>query len=175
MQNSTKIPKLIAFDLDGTVWYPDMYMLWGGGTPFVANSDGQELLDRSANSVKLLGICSFIFHELKNNPYWLNTKVAWVSCTDEPVWAEECLHKFKTSNGESIHSVAHTSQIFKSNKQVHFRKIKAIYPDIDFSQMLFFDNEIGNIKDVSKLGVKCVHCPSGITEDIWKHGLDLFN
>ena len=26
-----RTPKLVAFDLDGTVWTPDMYMLWGGG------------------------------------------------------------------------------------------------------------------------------------------------
>ena len=23
-----------AFDLDGTIWSPDMYELWGGGSPF---------------------------------------------------------------------------------------------------------------------------------------------
>ena len=28
--NSCKIPKLIGFDLDGTIWSPDMYQLWGG-------------------------------------------------------------------------------------------------------------------------------------------------
>ena len=26
-----KVPRLIAFDLDGTLWSPDMYMLWDGG------------------------------------------------------------------------------------------------------------------------------------------------
>lgn len=28
-----KLPKLVAFDLDGTIWTPDMYML-SGGAPF---------------------------------------------------------------------------------------------------------------------------------------------
>ena len=28
-----KLPKLVVFDLDGTIWTPDMYML-NGGSPF---------------------------------------------------------------------------------------------------------------------------------------------
>lgn len=28
-----RLPKLVAFDLDGTIWTPDMYML-DGGSPF---------------------------------------------------------------------------------------------------------------------------------------------
>lgn len=40
--------------------------------------------------------------------------------------------------------------------------------------MLFFDNEMGNIKSVSKLGVKCVYCPDGMTERIWDEGLKMF-
>lgn len=30
LNSSCKIPKLIGFDLDGTIWTPDMYQLWGG-------------------------------------------------------------------------------------------------------------------------------------------------
>ena len=32
------LPKLVAFDLDGTNWSPDMYMIWGGGAPFTVSS-----------------------------------------------------------------------------------------------------------------------------------------
>ena len=28
------LPAAVVFDLDGCVWSPDMYMLWGGGAPF---------------------------------------------------------------------------------------------------------------------------------------------
>ena len=34
------LPKAVVFDLDGCLWYPDMYMLWGGGAPFRVRSDG---------------------------------------------------------------------------------------------------------------------------------------
>jgi hypothetical protein len=51
------LPGLIAFDLDGTVWSPDMYMLWGGGAPFARVGDGRAALrDRKGQRVSLLGI-----------------------------------------------------------------------------------------------------------------------
>ena len=34
------LPKVVAFDLDATLWYPEMYQLWGGGSPFRKNPDG---------------------------------------------------------------------------------------------------------------------------------------
>lgn len=169
------VPRLIAFDLDGTIWYPDMYMLWGGGSPFqIEDSAGSRLLDRNGKSVKLLGICSSLFEELATEPRWKETKLAWVSCTDEPDWAAECLSKFKTISGISIESVVHSSQIFKDDKRTHFRRLKELFPSISYDEMLFFDNEMGNIRSVSKLGVRCVHCPHGITREAWQQGLSLF-
>lgn len=82
LSNMSKLPKLIAFDLDGTVWSPDMYMLWGGGSPFsVLDSSGQILLDCSNKQVRLLGICNTLFDEFLYNDIWKQTKFAWVSCT----------------------------------------------------------------------------------------------
>jgi hypothetical protein len=35
------LPRCLVFDLDGCVWDPEMYELWGGGgAPFKANKDG---------------------------------------------------------------------------------------------------------------------------------------
>ncbi len=129
-----------------------------------------------------MGNSAQLLHVLKYDPLWANTKVAWVSCCDEPIWAEECLAKFKTSPptassepGVPIGQVAHSSQIFKSSKQVHFQRLKKLYPEISFDEMLFFDNERGNISTVSQLGVKCVYCPDGMSEDVWQQGLRLFS
>ena len=92
-------PKLIAFDLDGTIWTPDMYQLWGGGAPFVADGDGtKKLFDKTGAPVTLLGISGCILQELKTDDRWGDTKVAWVSCTDEPVWAAECMNLFKVGH-----------------------------------------------------------------------------
>ena len=149
-------PKLIAFDLDGTIWTPDMYELWGGGAPFT-KVDSRNLIDRKGVKVRLLGFIDQLLQDLHSNNTWANTKIAWVSCTDEPNWADECLHKFTTVDGIPFHNIPHSSQIFKANKQVHFQKLHSIYgkEGIDYSDMLFFDNEHYNIETVSRLGVRC--------------------
>ena len=188
-----------------------MYQLWGGGSPFTVQGDGtKQLIDRAGTPVKLLGISSHILQTLKTEEKWKETITAWVSCTDEPDWAAECLKLFKviaeeiapsnafansfdlvvemqsailieiitsnaqTAEGESIGNYIDSSQIYKSNKQEHFKKLKSEYKSIEYSDMLFFDNEMGNIKSVSKLGVKCVYCPDGMTERIWDEGLKMF-
>ena len=47
-------PKVVVFDLDGCVWYPEMYMLWGGGAPFNTQPNG-DLKDRSGSKCYLMG------------------------------------------------------------------------------------------------------------------------
>ncbi len=83
---SQRLPALIAFDLDGTLWCPDMYELWGGGAPFAEQAFDGVLTDKQGQPVRLLGITASIFHQLKYDPAFAHVKVAWVSCTDEPTW-----------------------------------------------------------------------------------------
>lgn len=45
---------------------------------------------------------------------------------------------------------------------------------IDYKDILFFDDEMRNIRDVSKLGVTCVLADGGLTRDIFEEGLKLF-
>ena len=47
-------PAAVIFDLDGCLWDPEMYELWGGGAPFSDNGDGT-LADKSGVTVRLLG------------------------------------------------------------------------------------------------------------------------
>jgi len=167
-------PRLVSFDLDGTIWYPEMYQLWGGA-PFTIVGDGtQELEDSSGSKIRLLGATGAILKTLKSAEEWNGVKTAWVSCTDEPLWAQDCLQKFKTDDGVPIGALIDSSQIFKDNKQVHFKNLKKLYPDIEYTEMIFFDNEVGNIRSVSKLGVHCVYCPDGVTQEIWEQGLNEF-
>jgi magnesium-dependent phosphatase 1 len=153
---SSFVPKLIAFDLDGTIWNPEMYQLWGGGAPFKKIANSNKLKDSKGTHVELLGESANILHMLHQHSNFRNTKVAWVSCCDEPEWALECLQLFTTSDNSTVLSeVAHSSQIFKDNKQAHFRNLQREFPHIQFHEMLFFDNEMGNIRNVMKLGNVC--------------------
>ncbi len=167
------LPKLIAFDLDGTIWSPDMYQLWGGGAPFRSAPNHRDLLDCQNQKVSLLGIVDQLLHDVVTIPRLQEIKIAWVSCTDEPQWAEECLRRFQTTGKLSFHQIVHSKQIYKANKQVHFQQLQKEFPEIAYSEMLFFDNESHNIRTVSQLGVKCYHCADGMTQQAWEEGLSM--
>lgn len=164
-----QVPKLVAFDLDGTIWSPDMYMLWGGGSPFRFVSN-EELRDSRNSKVKLLGISGAILDDIATEEKWEGTKVAWVSCTDEPSWADECMEKFRTPMGVPLVDRVQEQCIYKANKQSHFRDLQE-RTGIAFDDMIFFDNEGGNIDSVERIGVCSVYCPNGMTKKIWESGL----
>lgn len=150
-----------------------MYQLWGGGPPF--KGDGRShMTDRSGTKVRLLGDVRNVLHELHTHEKWSDTKLAWVSCTDEPEWAEQLLRQFIVAEDITLGSVVHSSQIFKENKRQHFKQLKAQFPQIRYEEMLFFDNEMYNIRNVAPLGVKCVYCPDGVTKEAWEEGLGMF-
>merc|ERR1712187_324729 len=113
-------------------------MLWGGGAPFKVINPASELQDRSNNRVVLLGAIGDILHELSTAEEWEGVKIAWVSCTDEPSWANECLEKFVTAGGASLKSVCHSEQIYKANKVDHFKQLRALFPEIEYDDMIFF-------------------------------------
>ena len=149
-----------------------MYQLWGGGAPF--SVEGPELLkDCTGQKVSLLGISGGILDELKTSEDWGGVKVAWVSCTDEPSWADECMKKFKTPMGVPLVERVDEQCIYKANKQRHFQDLQE-RTGVEFEDMIFFDNERGNIASVEKLGVKSVYCPDGMTAEVWKRGLREF-
>ena len=164
---STLLPKLIAFDLDGTIWSPEMYELWGGGSPFSIVNPTSTVKDCSGRKVNLLGESSNILHWCYENRESVVT--AYVSTCDEPEWANECLNLFTTTGNVLLKDVSHSSLIYKENKQHHFRALKKQF-DLEFGDMIFFDNQMNNIRDVQKLGVFCVYCPDGMVESIWSKG-----
>ena len=160
MSNSKKVlsrPKIIAFDLDGTIWYPEMYQLWGGGAPFTVIDAQKILSDNAGQHIKLLGASGKILHDISTKEEFKDTQVAWVSKTDEPSWADECLQKFETPGGLRLIDTAQHSHIYKGSKAEHFRNMQR-ETGVSFNDMLFFDNESGNIRTVASLGVISVYC-----------------
>lgn len=164
-------PKLIGFDLDGTIWTPDMYML-ESGSPFSVIGDGScEIRGARGEKVKLMGSSGHILHDLKNDNHWKECKISWVSRCDEPTWAVECLQKFVSKGLEPLETIAHSSHIYGGDKKQHFRALQKEYPHIPFEDMIFFDNEMSNLRSVKQLGVFCVYCPNGMTQQIWEDSL----
>ena len=75
-----RLPKALVFDLDGCCWDPEMYELWGGGSPFKENKVNKEkshqykclqdgtISDKRGTKVHLLGDVRDILHELHTDP-----------------------------------------------------------------------------------------------------------
>ena len=169
------LPKAVVFDLDGCLWSPDMYMLWGGGAPFSVRSDG-DLNDSRGTRVHLLGDVRNILFALHNDPRWEGVVVAVASKTDEPEWAQECMRKFEVGPVGSdvfIKDVMHLEQINKRNKQNHLNSISEA-TGIALSDMIFFDNERGNCLDVADIDVGVSFVPYGVTAESWTKALESF-
>ena len=106
----------------------------------------------------------------------LDIQAAVASRTDEPGWAATCMQKLalpmdgKTTLADcfgrfiSIHS--------DYDKRHHFRELHEM-SGVPYEAMCFFDNEIGNIRSVSKLGVTCIYTPNGMTREAWEEALRL--
>ena len=164
-------PKVVVFDLDGCLWDPEMYMLsWRGGAPF--EPDGDAMLAQSGERVVLLGAARDILRQLRTTDDWSNTKVAISSRTDEPAWAAELLDKFRVDD-MVLGDCFDAREITKESKSSHFRRLKEKYA-CDYEDMLFFDNEYGNCREISQLGVTVAFSPDGVTGDVWADALAAF-
>ena len=167
------LPKVVVFDLDGCLWSPDMFMLWGGGAPFRKKPGSTDLLDARGATVMMLGAVPEVLRELKEDPKWESTTVAVASCTDEPEWAQECMQKFDIGDGYCIKDAMQLEAIYKGNKQSHLQSI-AEQAGVELTEMLFFDNERGNCIDVAQLGVTVAWVPEGVTAVAWAEPLERF-
>ena len=157
-------PKLIVFDLDNTVWTPELYQLRklqrNNRFP-VANKD-----------VKLYPPIQTIVERKNKNNNTNNTKFAIASRTKSVEWAHDLLDQF------GIKEFFDYIEIFPGDKKRHFANLKKD-SGIDYEDMLFFDDardgKYGNCVPVSSLGVLSVHCPNGIYEEsVWNTALEKY-
>jgi magnesium-dependent phosphatase 1 len=176
------LPRVVVFDLDGTLWSPEMYELWGGGSPFQPHAKRKDaLLDKSGRTVALLGDARSIMQQLAFDPRWKQNKtIVGISSTcDEPAWARECMSKLFLDDANATPMTQlfeGFTEIYSALKSEQFRqllrKAQRVDPSIDdFSHFLFFDNQRNNIEDVGRLGVTCIYCPDGMQPGVWEKGL----
>ena len=64
-------------------------------------------------------------------------------------------------------------EITKESKSSHFRRLKERW-SCDYEDMLFFDNEYGNCREISQLGVTVAFSPDGVTGDVWAEAVAAF-
>jgi magnesium-dependent phosphatase 1 len=160
------IPSLIVFDLDNTLWTPELYQL-----RTIARENKVPVAHRD---VKLFDGAHKIIQQIKSDRSnkFANTKFAVASRTKSVDWAHSLLTQFE------LRDVFDYVEIFPGNKDQHFKNLRRD-SGIEFSDMLFFDDardgKYGNCEPVASLGVLSVHTPNGIYEEsIFHNALDHF-
>lgn len=147
------------------------------------------------HTLKLLGDTRSILTELYYQEDWYPTLVGISSRTDPPEWAHELLEKFSIYDEQGKPTLPHiamkevfTPQLCLLDKamdkasqfEILLKRANGILPtaknsqQLQFKDVIFFDNEAGNCKQVARLGVTSVYTPKGVTREAWENGLTNF-
>mmetsp|Transcript_26195 Transcript_26195/g.37558 ORF Transcript_26195/g.37558 Transcript_26195/m.37558 type:complete len:196 (+) Transcript_26195:63-650(+) len=193
-------PLLLAvFDLDYTIWDPEMYQIHGPPSlvkeacSTVHNSskrencrsksslwtkttnEGMIVADKSGTPISIFDGAAHALSEI-NRMKKLGTTIqaAVASRTDEPDWARICMKYLVVHDGATLQSCFDHVEISFSDKKAHFKNLKH-KTGIPYESMVFFDNEYWNISSVSSLGVRCFHTPDGMRRKDWEDALKDFD
>ena len=154
-------PRLIVFDLDFTLW--DCGGTWCDCLcpPFTIRNGQVEDADR--RHVQLYSCVAGILDFCDDN----GIAMALASRTEQPSWATQLIEML------GVASRFEFAEIYPSSKLKHFAALNA-QSGVAFGDMLFFDDEMRNIREVSTLGVTCVHVENGFRWDLFDAGLRQF-
>lgn len=168
--------RLAVFDLDTTIWYPEMYQLYHPVQKITCPSTKKpKIMDGAKQEVNIFnGACHALCHikEL-NKDYGMDIEVAVASRTDEPEWAHTCMEWLQIKNEMTLKEIIDHVEIEETDKKHHFRNLKK-KTNLDYEEMVFFDNEWRNIRSVRELGVKCIYTPDGMEKQHWHEALEFF-
>jgi len=193
--------QLVVFDLDYTVWQPEMYQIHG--PPKLISVDefqgkkkrkvrspprqvppGSKTIQKNMLVTDRRGIPITVFdgashalseiNRMKRDDGW-SIQAAISSRTDEPSWARKCMEWLVVSDGTPLSRCFDKNliEISYADKARHFESLHR-KTGIPYEEMCFFDNEHWNIRGVSQLGVKCFHTPDGMTKEAWNEALETF-
>jgi len=160
----TKLPKLIIFDLDHTLW-PFGVDTYCFTPPFHLDKSTGKLIDMAAQPIeyfaqmpKILQLCADI-----------RVPVAVASRTKWPHAAAVLLELLK------LKPYITYDEIYPGPKVKHFYRLRAT-TGAEFNEMIFFDDEPRNIVDVSALGVHSVLVDhdAGVSEGDVRKALEEF-
>lgn len=154
-------PKVIGFDLDYTLWpfWVDTHV----DPPFHKDRNGQ-VQDRRNKKVKHYGEVPRVLHWLHSEGFTL----AAVSRIGEVDGANQLLKLFDWDKYFTY------KEIYPGCKIKHFERIKT-KSGAEFNEMLFFDDEHRNKRDLDTIGVYTVMVEDGVTEKLVKNGLEQFS
>ncbi|XP_077983475.1 magnesium-dependent phosphatase 1-like [Glandiceps talaboti] len=156
------VPALIVFDLDYTLWpfWVDTHY----SPPFTKASNGR-VFDRRKDEMILYQDVKSILQQIQAK----GIQIAAASRTEAPPEAKTLLKLF------DIDQYFNYKEIYPGCKKTHFGKFHK-QSKIAYEDMLFFDDEPRNIRDISKIGVTCIHIDEtyGVTKKVFEDGLKEF-
>ncbi|XP_044253642.1 magnesium-dependent phosphatase 1-like [Tribolium madens] len=153
-------PKILVFDLDYTLWpfWVDTHVI----PPFRKTNDGC-VIDQFGSKIQYYNDVPELLQELYLEGYIL----AVASRTSEVEGARQLLDLFGWTKYFSH------LEIFTGVKTKHITRIKNKF-DVEYSEMIFFDDESRNIRDVSKLGVLSILVNNGISRKVVDDAIEQF-
>ncbi|KAJ4465080.1 magnesium-dependent phosphatase-1 [Lentinula aciculospora] len=168
---ATRLPKLVAFDLDYTLW--DLWIDTHVAGPLHRNKNiVNEVLDKYNQSISFYKHVPQILHRLRT----AGVIIAAASRTSAPTLARSALTlllvpPMKGSEDGTIKAVEFFDQleIYPGSKLTHFKKLHQ-KTGIPYSEMLFFDDEHRN-KEVEQLGVTFCLVRNGLDDRTFERGL----
>ncbi|KAI8644915.1 magnesium-dependent phosphatase-1 [Parasitella parasitica] len=167
----SKLPKMIVFDLDYTLW-PE-WIDCTSGPPYVYDELSNSVINPSGESLGFFEHTATIIALVKAFP---DIRIGIASRTHTPEWAKSAIGLLRIpelDNSTLMENVDHL-EIYPGSKLKHFESLSE-KSGIACSDMLFFDDESRN-REVCKLGVHFVHVntKTGITPFQFENALHAF-
>ena len=160
------LPRMMVFDLDNTLWTPELYQI-------------RKANIQAEKDIRLFDAAREICNDfaLNSNSFWKPTTLAIASRTSKTEIAKQLLSEFTVANGVSLNKVfpQATTKIFPGSKRAHFSELSQV-TGIALSDMIFFDDDAHmNCREIEKMGVLCVHCPRGMTLDLFRFAISQYD
>uniref|UniRef100_A0A7S3G1U2 Magnesium-dependent phosphatase n=1 Tax=Palpitomonas bilix TaxID=652834 RepID=A0A7S3G1U2_9EUKA len=173
------LPEVFVFDIDYTLW---PYHIELSSSPFsTAKRSGKShrrigpktkgvpddeyaVIDGYGQEISLFSDARHILESIKK----AGKRIAVASRTEEPGYARQCLELLNLTKLISYY------EIYPGNKDTHLSRI-AKSAKVDFSKMVFFDDEMRNIHTAKKLGVHAVYTDGGLTWDYMHMAMENYN
>lgn len=149
---------MVVFDLDFTLW--DCGGTWCDClSPPFCRREGR-VMDRTRRLINLYPDVPRILDYCQQH----NLVMALASRTEQPQWARQLIELLELSQRFAF------QEIYPSSKLRHFAALQAV-SEVNYRNMIFFDDEPRNTREVSTLGVSCIDVPDGLTWELFLQSL----
>ena len=164
-------PKVLIFDLDNTLWTPELYQIRKRTSP-VVNKD----IRLFPASMEILEFWKEIQTRNDDSHPLYRVELAIASRTTKGQWAEQLLDDFTIGASLTpMRSLFRYIEIRTGSKKQHLTSIRTA-SGVPYSSMLFFDDDSRmNLGETSQLGVLSCHTPRGLTTEHFVKALHKFS